>query len=218
MADYCVPRWRGMSRTNDMLKRFDPGSMPSYALTVVLGPAKSGKTIINDILRHKPHLTTGCVMTDVYDAQALTSCMRRQEACPTEQAYVVGTVPLNDLAVREVWMNGRCMRLFCVFALQNPSYIRPDLRANIDFLVLTREEDVAVLRSIWKMFSYALGTFGQFKHAMMLAAQEHSALVVDLVLCEMSLYHLCRVADTGAREPFGCPKNSPCHQQTGTGH
>lgn len=182
-----VLRWREKSRKDFMLRRFDAGSVPPCALTLVLGPAKSGKTsVCRDLLRHKAHLPPGC------DARALRCFMREQKACPTSRAYVVvDTITcLNDSALREAWVNGRCMGLFCVFTLQTPTYIEPGLRSNIDFLVLTREEDVGVMRSIWKMFPYGVDTFEQFRDAMLLAARENAALVVDLVSYDMWLYHL----------------------------
>lgn len=175
-----------------MLKRFDPGSVPSHAMTLVLGPAKSGKSsICRDLLRHKANLPPGFVMTDKCNG-ALGSYMRKRRVCSTSQAYVVlDTVPcLHDPGVREAWVNGRCMKLFCVFTIQTPKYIEPALRSNIDFLVLTREEDVAVLRSIWNMFPHSVDTFEHFRDVMRLAARENAALVVDLVSYEMSLYHL----------------------------
>lgn len=84
----------------------------------------------------------------------------------------------NSTQIREMFMNGRHYDIMFMLTLQYPKGITPNLRSNVDFVVITRGYGENLLRSIYLEYCDCVPTFDMFKK-IMASLGEYEVLVID---------------------------------------
>ena len=88
---------------------------------------------------------------------------------------------LNSTALREVFMNGRCMKVGIVLSMSYPMKLCQYIISNIDYVFLFRDDREENIKRAYQMYLSKFTTFDtfltMFKHA---TDQPYSCLVIDL--------------------------------------
>jgi len=85
----------------------------------------------------------------------------------------------KDKNVRALFMNGRHLKMFFVIAMQYPLGIPPNLRTNIDFIFILRENIVANRKRIYDNYAGMFPTFEIFCQVMDQCTENYECLVID---------------------------------------
>jgi hypothetical protein len=85
----------------------------------------------------------------------------------------------KDKNVRALFMNGRHLKIFFVIAMQYPLGIPPNLRTNIDFIFILRENIVANRKRIYDNYAGMFPTFEIFCQVMDQCTENYECLVID---------------------------------------
>ncbi len=85
----------------------------------------------------------------------------------------------NDKSIREVFFNGRHWVVLAVFLLQYPLGISPQLRTNIDFVFIFRENIVSNRRRIYEQYAGMFKTFDMFCSVMDQCTENFECLVIN---------------------------------------
>jgi hypothetical protein len=85
----------------------------------------------------------------------------------------------KDKNVRALFMNGRHLKMFFVIAMQYPLGIPPNLRTNIDFIFILRENIVANRKRIYDNYAGMFPTFEIFCQVMDQCTENFECLVID---------------------------------------
>lgn len=126
-----------------------------------------------------------------YDAEVLQKLLKRQKVLvnknhPLPNAFVV----LDDCAydpkmlrgntpMREVLFNGRHWRLFTIITLQYLMVMPPDMRQNIDYVIVLKDNVLKNLRKLHDNFFGIVDDFNNFVEIMRQVTEDHGALVLD---------------------------------------
>lgn len=86
---------------------------------------------------------------------------------------------MRETVIRQMLMNGRHWKLFIAITMQYCMSIGPDLRANVDYVFLLRENIRANREKLWKAFAGIFPTFAQFNQVMDAATENFECLVID---------------------------------------
>lgn len=165
--------------------------------------------LLTDVLYHKKHLPVGVVMSGTEDGNhhfsqfvpdlfvhgdfkvdVLNDIMNRQrrlvnKAAPNPQAFVLLDDCMYDprfmreTVIRNMLMNGRHWKLFVAITMQYCMSIGPDLRANVDYVFLLRENIRANREKLWKAFAGIFPTFAEFSQVMDACTENFECLVID---------------------------------------
>lgn len=126
-----------------------------------------------------------------YNPDVLRKILKRQKHLvnqndPSPNAFVVlddlgfnkkmftGTTPL-----REMFMNGRHWKLFSMITLQYIMDMPPDLRQNIDYVIVLKDNMLKNLRKLHDNFFGVIDDFSVFVEIMKQITEDHGALVLD---------------------------------------
>jgi hypothetical protein len=85
----------------------------------------------------------------------------------------------KDTNVRALFMNGRHLKMFFMIAMQYPLGIPPNLRTNIDFIFILRENIVANRKRIYDNYAGMFPTFEIFCQVMDQCTENFECLVID---------------------------------------
>lgn len=81
--------------------------------------------------------------------------------------------------VRELFMNGRHWNVLLLLTMQYCMDMGPDLRANIDYVFVLRENILSNRERLWKYFFGMFPTFQAFNAAMDACTNDFGAMVID---------------------------------------
>jgi hypothetical protein len=85
----------------------------------------------------------------------------------------------KDINVRALFMNGRHLKMFFIISMQYPLGIPPNLRTNIDFIFILRENIVANRKRIYDNYAGMFPTFEVFCQVMDQCTENFECLVID---------------------------------------
>jgi hypothetical protein len=85
----------------------------------------------------------------------------------------------TDKFIREIFFNGRHWSIFAGFLLQYPMGISPELRSNIDFVFIFRENVVANRKRLYEQYAGMFPTFEMFCKVMDQCTENFECLVID---------------------------------------
>ena len=171
------------------------------------GTGKS--TLVTDILYHKKHLPAGIVMSATeegnhhykqfvpdlfiygdYDKEAIDRVLERQKKligagrkdngafillddCMYDKKF------MKDPCIRQCFMNGRHWKLFFMLTMQYCMDLTPDLRANVDYVFILRENVIQNREKLYKSFFGIFPTFDIFNQVMSSCTENYECLVLD---------------------------------------
>ena len=86
----------------------------------------------------------------------------------------------NDETIREIFMNGRHFKIFYILILQYVVGIPPQLRSNIDYVFLLRDNNMQNKRKIYDMFGGYFENFEMFNNVMDQCTENYGCVVIKL--------------------------------------
>lgn len=171
------------------------------------GTGKS--TLVTDILYHKKHLPAGIVMSATeegnhhyqqfipdlfiygdYDKEAIERVLDRQKQIIGSGGKNSGAFLLlddcmydrkfmKDICIRQCFMNGRHWKIFFMLTMQYCMDLTPDLRANVDYVFILRENVIQNREKLYKSFFGIFPTFDMFNQIMTACTENYECLVLD---------------------------------------
>ena len=171
------------------------------------GTGKS--TLVADILYHKKHLPIGIVMSATeegnhyyqqyvpdlfiygdYHREVIENILDRQKQVvsqnkPNPNAFLLlddcmyDRKFMKDTCIRQCFMNGRHWKLFFMLTMQYCMDLTPDLRANVDYVFILRENVVQNREKLYKSFFGIFPTFDMFNQVMTKCTENFECLVLD---------------------------------------
>ena len=171
------------------------------------GTGKS--TLVTDILFHKKHLPIGIVMSATeegnhyykqyvpdlfiysdYDRETIERVIERQKAVVSQNRPNPGAFLLlddcmydrkfmKDTCIRQCFMNGRHWKIFFMLTMQYCMDLTPDLRANVDYVFILRENVIQNREKLYKSFFGIFPTFDMFNQVMTACTENYECLVLD---------------------------------------
>ena len=166
-------------------------------------------TLVTDILYHKKHIPVGVVMSGTeegnsyyqqfvpdlfiyndYDKETVERVIARQKLLakkntPDSSVFVLiddcmyDKKMIRDKCIRGIFMNGRHWKLFFMLTMQYCMDLSPDLRANIDYVFILRENIIQNREKIYKNFFGIFPTFDMFNQVMNSCTENYECLVLD---------------------------------------
>ena len=85
----------------------------------------------------------------------------------------------KDTNIRALFMNGRHLKMFFIISMQYPLGIPPNLRTNIDFIFILRENIMANRKRIYDNYAGMFPTFEVFCQVMDQCTENFECLVID---------------------------------------
>jgi hypothetical protein len=171
------------------------------------GTGKS--TLVTDILYNKRHLPVGIVMSateegnhhyknfvpDIfiygdYDREAIERVLASQKKIIGSGKAETGAFLLlddcmydrkfmKDTCIRQCFMNGRHWKLFFMMTMQYCMDLTPDLRTNVDYVFILRENVIQNREKLYKSFFGIFPTFDVFNQVMTACTENYECLVLD---------------------------------------
>jgi hypothetical protein len=171
------------------------------------GTGKS--VLVTDLLYHKKHLPVGICMSATeegnhyyqqfipdlfiysdYDREAIERVLERQKAVvgrgrPNPGAFLLlddcmyDRKFMKDVCIRQCFMNGRHWKIFFMLTMQYCMDLSPDLRANVDYVFILRENVIQNREKLWKNFFGIFPTFDMFSQVMNKCTENYECLVLD---------------------------------------
>lgn len=86
---------------------------------------------------------------------------------------------LNDKNIRCIFMNGRHYKIFFVLAMQHALGLTPDLRNNIDYVFIFRNNIIKEREKIYTHYAGMFPTFDVFNQVMNQCTENYECLVID---------------------------------------
>jgi hypothetical protein len=85
----------------------------------------------------------------------------------------------RDKNMRLIFMNGRHWKLLFILSMQYCMDLPPDLRANVDYLFILRENIIDNQKKLWKYFFGMFPTLASFQQTFMACTENFECLVLD---------------------------------------
>ena len=126
-----------------------------------------------------------------YDAAAVEKLIKRQKKAVKKKLKEPGAFLLlddcmydskkitKDKNIRYIFMNGRHAKLMLFLTMQYCMDLSPDLRANIDYVFVLRENIIANKEKIYKNFFGIFPSFDIFNQVMNSCTENFECLVLD---------------------------------------
>jgi hypothetical protein len=86
---------------------------------------------------------------------------------------------MKDICIRQCFMNGRHWKLFFMLTMQYCMDLTPDLRSNVDYVFILRENIVQNREKLYKSFFGVFPTFDMFNQVMNACTENYECLVLD---------------------------------------
>lgn len=165
--------------------------------------------LVTDIMYHKKHLPAGIVMSATeegnhhyqqfipdlfiygdYDKDAIERVLERQRKLIASGKQACGAFLLlddcmydkkfmKDTCIRKCFMNGRHWKIFFMLTMQYCMDLTPDLRANVDYVFILRENIIQNREKLYKSFFGIFPTFDMFNQIMTACTENYECLVLD---------------------------------------
>jgi hypothetical protein len=194
---------------NLQLRRFDPTKIGSDKVCVVIGKRGTGKsTLVTDLLYHKRNIPVGVVMSATeegnhyykqfvpdlfiygdYSKETIEKVIARQKKLvainKTEPAFILlddcmyNKTFMKDTCIRQCFMNGRHWKIFFLLTMQYCMDLSPDLRANVDYVFVLRENVIQNRERLYKSFFGVFPSFDLFNKVMSACTENYECLVLD---------------------------------------
>lgn len=85
---------------------------------------------------------------------------------------------VREHAIREIFMNGRHWNVLFIVTMQFPLGITPNLRTNVDFTFIMRENLISNRKRIWENYAGMFPTFDMFCQVMNQCTENFECLVI----------------------------------------
>lgn len=194
---------------NIQLSKFDPTKMRDNAVTVFIAKRMSGKSCcVKDIMYHKRHLPVGVVMSGTeegnkyyqnfipdtfvyneYKTDVIEKIVSRQKILVNKNDNSSVFMILDDCMydkkflkekiMRQIFYNGRHWNIFFMLTMQYCMDLSPDLRTNIDYIFVFRENIVQNREKIYKNFFGIFPNFDMFNQVMDACTENYECLILD---------------------------------------
>jgi hypothetical protein len=194
---------------NLQLKKFNPKTMRDNSIVVYIAKRMSGKsTCVKDIMNHKKYLPVGVVMSGTeegncfyqsfipdifvyneYKSDVIEKVVSRQKALVkaghTSNAFIIlddcmyDKKFLKEKIIRQIFYNGRHWNIFFMLTMQYCMDLSPDLRSNIDYIFVFRENIVQNREKIYKNFFGIFPNFEMFNQVMNACTENYECIVLD---------------------------------------
>jgi hypothetical protein len=86
---------------------------------------------------------------------------------------------LKDACIRQCFMNGRHWKIFFMLTMQYCMDLSPDLRANVDYVFIARENVIQNREKLYKAFFGIFPNFDMFNQVMTACTENYEVLVLD---------------------------------------
>jgi hypothetical protein len=86
---------------------------------------------------------------------------------------------MKDTCIRQCFMNGRHWKIFFMLTMQYCMDLTPDLRANVDYVFILRENIVQNREKLYKSFFGVFPTLAMFAQVMDACTENYECLVLD---------------------------------------
>jgi len=191
------------------LRKFDPSSMGDDKVCIFIGKRGTGKsTLVTDILWYKKHLPAGIAMSGTedgngwykqfipdifvysdYNLGALEKLIERQKKL-TQQGRASPVFVLmddcmydksfmRDVAVRQLFMNGRHWKVFFMMTTQYVMDMTPMIRTNVDYVFALRDNVRQNRENLFKAFFGVFPNYDTFSQVMDSCTENYECLVLD---------------------------------------
>ncbi len=194
---------------NIQLRKFDPTKIADDKVCVVIGKRGTGKsTLVTDLLYHKKDIPAGIVMSATeegnhyykqfipdlfiygdYNREAIEKVIDRQKRLVSQNKNTPVFILLDDCmynkafmkdnCIRQCFMNGRHWKIFFMLTMQYCMDLSPDLRANVDYVFILRENVIQNRERLWKAFFGIFPSFEMFNQVMNACTENYECLVLD---------------------------------------
>ena len=191
------------------LRKFDPSTIKDTSICVVIGKRNTGKSVLaKDIMFHKRHIPAGVVMSATeegnnfygtwvpdsfiyndFDRAVIENLIEQQrKKIKTGTAQNVFLILddcmydkklLKDKCMRSLFMNGRHWKIFLMLTAQYCGDLGPDIRSNIDYVFILRDNIIQNRERLYKNFFGLVPTFASFSQLMDATTENYECLVVD---------------------------------------
>ena len=85
----------------------------------------------------------------------------------------------NEKIIRMIFMNGRHWKLLFILSLQYCMSIRPELRSNVDYLFILRENNIDNQKKLWRSYFGMFEKFQDFQQTFMACTENYECIVLD---------------------------------------
>lgn len=166
-------------------------------------------TLVTDILYHKKYIPAGIVMSGTeegncyyqqyvpdlfvyneYQSETMERVINRQKkAVRTKKdgsnIFVLvddcmyDKKMIRDKNIRGIFMNGRHWKIFFMLTMQYCMDLSPDLRANVDYVFVLRENIIQNREKIYKNFFGIFPNFDMFSQVLNSCTENYECLVLD---------------------------------------
>lgn len=203
-------------------------------------------TLVTDILYNKKHIPVGIVMSGTeegnsyyqnyvpdlfvyndYSSEVIEKVIGRQKKLVKQQApnsHVFVLVDdcmydrkmIRDKCIRGIFMNGRHWNIFFMLTMQYCMDLSPDLRANIDYVFILRENIIQNREKIYKNFFGIFPTFDMFNQVMNSCTENFECLVLDNTsksnkIEDVVFWYKAKLRPSGSFK-IGSPQFWNCHK------
>jgi len=86
---------------------------------------------------------------------------------------------LKDECMREMFMNGRHWKIFFMLTMQYCMDLSPDLRANVDYVFILRENIIQNREKLYKNFFGIFPSFDMFNQVMTSCTENYECMVLE---------------------------------------
>ena len=203
-------------------------------------------TLVTDILYNKKHIPVGIVMSGTeegnsyyqnyvpdlfvyndYSSEVIEKVIGRQKklvkkGAPNSHVFVLvddcmyDKKMIRDKCIRGIFMNGRHWNIFFMLTMQYCMDLSPDLRANIDYVFILRENIIQNREKIYKNFFGIFPTFDMFNQVMNSCTENYECLVLDNTsksnkIEDVVFWYKAKLRPSGSFK-IGSPQFWNCHK------
>jgi hypothetical protein len=86
---------------------------------------------------------------------------------------------MKDVCIRQCFMNGRHWKIYFMLTMQYCMDLSPDLRANVDYVFIMRENIIQNREKLYKNFFGIFPSFEMFNQVMSACTENYECMVLD---------------------------------------
>lgn len=191
------------------LRKFDPSTIKDTSICVVIGKRNTGKSVLaKDLMFHKRHLPAGIVMSATEEGNSfygswvpdsfiysdfdrgvienlIDTQRRRIKSGTASNVFLIlddcmyDKRLLKEKCMRSLFMNGRHWKIFLMLTAQYCGDLGPDIRSNIDYVFILRDNIPGNRERLFKNFFGLMPSFACFCQLMDATTENYECLVVD---------------------------------------